>query len=449
MNLDTRDVPAGAGETMTAESLRHRELEIAREIAHAFLTATQPLEVYRLALARVTPLVNGSFGSVFTRESADPELLRLVCAHNWPQSSARYLSQLRIRVGRGPTGRAVAEGEPVAVEDVFADPALREWWDPARELGFVSMITLPLKVQGKVTGALSFYFDTPRTFEADERRLLSLVADQLSATSEKAHLIDHLQEANLRLTRQNSELSRRIQEVEQARRLKDEFLANVSHELRTPLTAILGYTYLVSAGHAGPVSEEQADAMSRIERAATVLLKLITDLLDLSDLKLGRAQVTAAEEEALALAQRAIERVGPAPEAITFRVLSDDGRIPLQTDGEKVVKILENLVSNAFKFTREGEVTVTVRRHDGEGPWADPVVEWVVEDSGIGIRADDLESIFDEFRQVDGSSTRLYGGTGLGLALSLRLARLLGGELLVRSELGHGSTFTLRLPLKG
>lgn len=427
--------------------MRQRELEIAREIAHAFLTATQPLEVYRLALARVTPLVQASFSSVFVRESTDGELLRLVCAQNWPQSSARYLSQLRIRVGRGPTGRAVADGESVAVEDIFADLALREWWEPARELGFVSMITLPLHGCGDTGGALSFYFDVPRKFEEEERRLLGLVADQLSATFEKAQLIDDLRAANERLLRKNAELGRRVEEAEQARRLKDEFLANVSHELRTPLTAILGYTFLVSEGHAGPVTEGQAEAMGKIENAATVLLRLINDLLDLSDLKLGRAHVALAAEEALALAQRAVERVEPTPEGVTFRILSESGRVGLRTDGEKVVKVLENLISNAFKFTREGEVTVTVRRADDPAPAGEGAVEWVIEDTGIGIEADDLDSIFDEFRQVDGSSTRLYGGTGLGLALSRRLAHLLGGEILVQSQPERGSTFTFRLPL--
>lgn len=435
------------GATDPSDLLRQRKLEIAREIAQAFLTATQPVEVYRLALARVTPLVHASFSSVFVRDTADPELLRLACAQNWPQTSARFLSELRIRVGRGPTGRAVAASKAIAVEDVFSDPALREWWIPARELGFVSMITLPLRARGRVNGALSFYFDEPHRYEPEERQLLGLIADQLAATSEKAYLIEHLQEANRQLNQTNEELRAQVEEAEVTRRLKEEFLANVSHELRTPLTAILGYTYLVSTGHAGPVSDAQSEAMHKIDGAATVLLELITDLLDLSDLKLGRARVRESVEEALTLAERAAESAGGAPEGVKLHVSSSSGRIPLLTDGEKVVKILENLISNAFKFTKSGTVMVTVRREKGDMPRGEDVVEWAVEDTGIGIESEDLGPIFDEFRQVDGSSTRLYGGTGLGLALSLRLARLLGGEILVQSEPGHGSKFTLRLPL--
>src|SRR5690554_5909842 len=151
--------PTQPAVAQTQESLQQRELEVVREIAHAFLTATRPLEVYRLALARVTPLVGASFGSVFLRDTADHDLLKLVCAQNWPQSSARFLGQLRIRVGRGPTGLAVLERRAIAAEDVFGDPALREWWEPARELGFTSLIALPLQVRGDTVGALSFYFE--------------------------------------------------------------------------------------------------------------------------------------------------------------------------------------------------------------------------------------------------------------------------------------------------
>ena len=125
------------------------ELQVVADIAHAFLSAAHPIEVYRMALARVTPIVGASFSSVFLRDPADPTLLKLECAHNWPQSVARYLGQIRVRQGRGPTGRAVASSSPVEIADIFADPGVREWWDPARELGFASLISLPLAAEGR------------------------------------------------------------------------------------------------------------------------------------------------------------------------------------------------------------------------------------------------------------------------------------------------------------
>ncbi len=168
---------------------RELETEVAREIARSLMTDRSPLEVYRLALARVTPLVGASFASVFLRDRDDPRLLRLACAQNWPQASARFLSELRIREGRGPTGRAVSEGASVEVEDIFGDEDLTDWWEPARELGFVSMTAHPLAARDRVFGALSFYFEERQRFDDRARTLLRIVAHQLAATAERAHLV--------------------------------------------------------------------------------------------------------------------------------------------------------------------------------------------------------------------------------------------------------------------
>jgi GAF domain-containing protein len=172
----------------TPERGRERELAIAQDIAEAFLTASSAVEVYRTALARITPAVGASFASVFLRDEADPDLLRLACALNWPQSSARFLSDLRIRDGRGPTGRAVRNGLRVEVTDVFRDPALEEWWEPARELGFISMTALPLIAHDRVLGALSFYFRDRTDFNEEVRALLTVVAHQLAATAERSRI---------------------------------------------------------------------------------------------------------------------------------------------------------------------------------------------------------------------------------------------------------------------
>jgi signal transduction histidine kinase len=426
--------------------LRERELDVAREVAHAFITAASPLEVYRLALARLTPLVRASFSSVFERDPADPTLLKLACAHNWPQSSARFLSQLRVRVGRGPTGRAVAEAAPFEVRDVFADPALREWWDPARELGFTSLISLPLRTDGEPTGALTFYFDAAHDFDDDERHLLMLVADQLGAAGARAAAMDAQRREMVRLRAENERLRSRVGAGEETRRLKDEFLSNISHELRTPLTAILGYANLLSDGQTGSTAEERTAAVARIEAAANVLLHLINDLLELTQLRLGRVELIVAPDDAVLLAQRAIDAAGDPPDGVSVALEAASERLPMSVDGDKVVQILENLLSNAYKFTSQGRVTVGVRPMTEDGAQS---VEWSVEDSGIGIARDQQEAIFDEFRQVDGSSTRLYGGTGLGLALCRGLARLMGGRISVQSEPGAGSTFRLALPRSG
>lgn len=422
---------------------RQRELHITREIARAFLQASHPLEVYRIALARVTPLVDASFSSVFLRDPTDPGLLKLECAQNWPQSSARFLSQMRIREGRGPTGRAVSEQRAITASNVFDDPSLREWWEPARELGFSALVALPLESGEGVVGALSFYFEEPHEFHPEELHLLQLLADELAASAQRVQALDELRRENTTLRREMAALRGRIGEAEESKRLKDEFVANMSHELRTPLNSILGYAYLLLEGQTGKLEEPQQNAVEKIHRSANVLLHLINDLLDLSELKLGRAEIFIAPDDAVSIAHRAAESVGQSADNVTFSIESDAEEVPITTDGEKAVKILHNLISNAFKFTNEGSVTVRVRRVDDDPT---PFVEWTVSDTGIGIPPGQLEAVFDEFRQVDGSSTRLYGGTGLGLALSRRLAELLGGRILVESELNEGSRFTLQLP---
>ncbi|MBV9110314.1 MAG: GAF domain-containing sensor histidine kinase [Gemmatimonadetes bacterium] len=426
-----------------------REVQAAREIAHAFLTAATPAEVYRLALERVSPLVGAAFASVYLRDEGP--LLRLVAAWNWPPAFAEFLGEMRVRLGAGPTGVAAAENRPVEVHDVFADPALEDWWEVASELGFAASVSLPLLLDGRPEGAITFYFRDPGAPRPHDRHLLRLVADQLSATAEKAHLIEDLQRANALLRLQNVELEARYREAEEARRLKGELLANVSHELRTPLTAILGYTFLLRDG--GGLPPEHAAQVDRIEGAGSQLLRLIEDLLDLNNLQLGRLEPQVETCDAVALLRAAISGIAPPPH-LELRVVAPDATVPVRTDPAHGVRILRHLLDNACKFTREGMVTVRVRMASGS-PWSEEArrtgdarhwVVWEVEDTGIGIAEAELERIFDEFRQADGSATRRFGGVGIGLALSRQLARRLGGDVTVRSEPGRGSRFVLALP---
>lgn len=197
MSSPSRPIPPGP--PTGPEHEVELEIQVAREIAESFLTAGSSLEVYRLALSRLTPLVGASFASVFLRDDEDPRLLRLACAQNWPQASARFLGEIRVREGRGPTGRAVLRGESVEIEDVFADHSLEEWWEPARELGFVSMTAHPLVTHERVFGALSFYFRERQRFDDEARALLGVVAHQLAATAERAHLGVELRSGRVQL----------------------------------------------------------------------------------------------------------------------------------------------------------------------------------------------------------------------------------------------------------
>jgi len=426
------------------------ELRVAVDIAQAFLTARQPTEVYRLALERVAPLVGATFACVFLRDR-EADLLRIVSAYNWPQRYAGYLGSMRVRSGNGPTGRAVLHNHLVDVADVFADPELEDWWESARELGFTSSIALPLSFEAIPIGALTFYFRDREALRAADRNLLRLVAHQLAATAEKAHLIDDLERANRRLIEQNADLQERYRESEETRRLKSEFLGNVSHELRTPLTAILGYAFLLKEGVTGPVGPEQATAIAKIESAGEQLLTLIDSLLDLSSLKLGTVRAEPKLCDAAALTRRAVDTMANPRPTLELTAEVPAERIPIHTDGSLVLRVLHSLIANAIKFTETGRVSVrvsTVEPEPGSTPLHSkgPEILWEVRDTGIGVDASMHEVIFDDFRQGDGSPTRRFGGTGLGLAIARGVARRLGGDIRVESELGKGACFLFSLP---
>jgi len=241
----------------------------------------------------------------------------------------------------------------------------------------------------------------------------------------------------------NLDLRRKNEQILEATRLKSEFLANVSHELRTPLNAIIGYSDLLLGGIYGPVAGRQGSAIEGIATRARDLLALINDILDLAKIESGRMDLRVDHfplrevcEEVLETA-RVLASDKPVEVAWTVR---DAAEADCRTDRQKLSQILLNLLNNAVKFTKKGFVHLEAR-HGGEGELRIAVV-----DSGIGIPPADCEAIFDEFRQVDGTSTREFGGTGLGLAISRKFAHRLGGDLTVQSALGQGSTFLLSVP---
>ena len=417
-----------------------RELIAIREIVHAFLTADRPEEVFQFALDRVSPLVGASFACVYLVDGAS-ELMRLAAVHNWPERFAPFLGEMRVRLGFGPSGEAAAERRVIEVPDVTADPSLEDWAEVAHELGFRAIVALPLQTGDGVLGTVAFYFEKAGAIGADTRSLLRMVADQMAATAQKARLIEDLRRANAALTESNAELERQYVALLDARRVKDEFLANISHELRTPLTAVMGYLALMEEGLAGPVTDEQRHTLTQVKTSSQHLLDLIGDLLELTTLKKGGLEIKAAAFDVREPLHDAIAHARGRADSVALRVREPEQAIFIVSDRRKIGKMLVALLSNAYKFTTSGEIRISVSVIDDR-------VIYRVEDTGIGIPEEMHQQVFDEFRQVDGSTTRKYGGSGLGLSLARRLARVLGGEIYVDSAPGHGSTFRVELPLE-
>ena len=258
-----------------------------------------------------------------------------------------------------------------------------------------------------------------------------------------SELEERIVAATADLAQQNERLLWQSEELARANKLKSEFLASMSHELRTPLNAVIGYSALLLDGIGGDLTERQRDYIDRSRSAAQHLLSLINDILDLARIEAGKMPLNIEPVTLRELIQEVSKQVEP---MLSTRKLeftrSVDPTCPLfETDKTKVKQILLNLLSNAVKFTNRGTVTLTAVCA------GDSVVLEVI-DTGVGIKPDEIDAIWEDFRQLDQSRTRSHGGTGLGLSITRRLTQQLGGEVTVKSVFGEGTTFTVRLPLK-
>ncbi len=309
--------------------------------------------------------------------------------------------------------------------------------DSSREFPVEVVSGKILNERAEMTAIVSILHDRTRVVE-NER-----LAAELAHLNEG--LEDRVRAATAELEERNRQLEWQSRELERAYRLKSQFLASMSHELRTPINALLGYTSLMRDHIYGELTTRQEEALDRMYSASQHLLELVNDILDLAKIEAGKMPVHIERVNLAYLIRELSLTIEPMvrPKDLEYRVEVDPDLPVLETDTTKVRQILLNLLSNAVKFTRKGHVAVHARRATaGAG------VEIAVSDTGIGIKQEDLGKIFEDFRQVDQSSTREYGGTGLGLSITKKLLNLLGGTIRVDSTPGVGSTFTVWLPLR-
>jgi signal transduction histidine kinase len=263
-------------------------------------------------------------------------------------------------------------------------------------------------------------------------------------TQRLGNILDEIERRDVELAQAFKELEAARQAAESANVAKSQFLATMSHELRTPLNAIIGYSeMLIETAEERGAEAEQQD-LGRVHAAAHRLLALINDVLDLSKIEAGAMTTNADAVDVEALIAEIVATVTPAVSANGSVITVESGDLgEVCTDGFKLSQCLLNLTANAAKFTKDGQIKLQARRANHGG--CDWLEFWVI-DTGIGISGEAQARLFQPFVQADASTTRAYGGTGLGLAITRRLARMLGGDVTVKSTLGQGSAFTLRVP---
>jgi signal transduction histidine kinase len=405
--------------------------EILRVIARS---AADVQPVFDTIAAAARRLCQARSANVLRLEAGQLRLVASATASDADDEQAEAVPQEVYRpiypraVGRDTAaGRAVLTREVAAVEDVLTDPEYGVG-PAAAAAGYRSALGVPLLREGVPIGAITIGRAEPGPLPPGLVALMRTFADQAVIAIENTRLFTELQD--------------KTHELELASRHKSAFLANMSHELRTPMNAILGFTRIVLRETREHIEAKQAGNLEKILASARHLVGLINATLDLTRIEAGRIEITANDIALAPLLDECQRSVEP--------LLSDGVELgchiapelpPMRVDAEKLRQIVINLLSNAVKFTESGRIDVRAGRRSDR-------IEIEVADSGIGIPADKLEAIFEEFEQVDASHTRAHGGTGLGLAIARRLARAMGGELSARSALGAGSSFLLDLPLR-
>ncbi len=407
------------------------ELQALGEVSRA-VSSTLDLEtVLNTIVTRAVQLSNANGGILYEYDEATQEFSRIRGRHGLDDDLVEVLSASPLRLGEGAAGRAATLQAPVQVSDVLAEGT----YDVARirgifeRRGYRSLLAVPMLLEQQIVGVLAVWGREPGTFAQEIVDLLQTLATQSVLAIQNARLF--------------RELAEKSRELEAASRHKSEFLANMSHELRTPLNAILGFNEMILGQVYGEVPGELQEPLADIQSSGKHLLRLINNVLDLAKIEAGHMELALADYSVQDTVEsvRASLRPLAVDKGLEF-VAAVPEDIPLAYgDGGRIVQCLMNLAGNALKFTRQGRVEIAVELRGD-------LLVYRVADTGIGIAADKIETLFAEFRQGDTTITSEFGGTGLGLSITRKFVDLHRGRIWLESELGSGSTFFIAIPLR-
>jgi len=406
------------------------ELQALGEVSQA-VNSTLDLEtVLTTIVAKAVQLSNTDAGVIYVCDELD-QAFRLRATYGLSQELVASLQAQGLGVSDA-IRHATMEREPQEIADICHEPAspIR---DVAMRAGFRARLVVPLVGADRVVGALVIRRKEPGSFPKSTVQLLQTFAAQSVLAIQNARLFHEIEDKS--------------HQLQVASEHKSQFVASMSHELRTPLNAIIGLTEMMVKNAARFGTEKAQEPLQRVNRAGTHLLGLINQVLDLSKIEAGKLELNPQTVQLAPLINEVIGTARQLAEQNQNRLVVDaqENLGALTVDPLRLRQILLNLLSNACKFTKEGEVRLRARRvANGRDR-----IELAVADTGIGMTPEQQAKLFEEFSQADATTAQRFGGTGLGLALSRKLARMMGGDVTVTSEPGKGSVFTVRLPSGG
>ncbi|PWT91161.1 MAG: hypothetical protein C5B54_05850 [Acidobacteria bacterium] len=425
----------GGMEDITERKQAEAELRLLQEVAAASNEAVSVEEAIQIGLTHVCAFTGWPVGHAYTRSDTSPNIL--VPTTIWHIDDVARFDAFRkiteetpLDMGVGLPGRVLVSGKPAWITNVTTDvnfPRAKSFADIGVRAGFA----FPILIGTHVAAVLEFFADHP---VEPNQRLLAVMANvgtQLGRVMER---------------KQSEEKLRRAMETaEDANRAKSKFLATMSHELRTPLNAIIGYSEMLQEEAEDLGEKGFVPDLQKIHNAGKHLLALINDILDLSKIEAGKMQLYLEEFDLATLLQDVVTTIEPLVQKnenqFEARFEADLGTV--QADITRVRQVLFNLLSNSCKFTRGGTIALgAFRRWESGKDW----IYFTVSDTGIGMTPEQLGKLFQAFTQADASTTRKYGGTGLGLVISRKFCQLMGGDIQVESEYGKGTKFEVRLP---
>ena len=404
------------------------ELRALGEVTQAVNSTVDLNTVLTTIVAKAAQLSGTEAGTIYVFDEVNQEF-RPHATYGMDAAMIAAIRDRHLRIGETLVGKSAELRRPIQLPDAHDDPSALAFEVVVRA-GFRALLAVPLLAADRIVGALVVRRRQPGEFPRSTVDLLQTFAAQSVLAIQNANLF--------------AELEDKSRQLETASQHKSQFLASMSHELRTPLNAIIGLTEMVVGNAARFGAEKALEPLQRVHRAGTHLLGLINQVLDLSKIEAGKLDLN---PESVTLAPLIDEVIGTAAQLAEQNnnrlvVESGDNLGALTVDPMRLRQILLNLLSNACKFTKQGEVALRVKRVANGANW----IEFAVSDTGIGMTAEQLGKLFEEFSQAEASTAQRFGGTGLGLAITRKLARMMGGDVTVTSAPGKGSVFTARLP---